>query len=108
MIGTIEPPCGVPAHRMGRWEDVVLGIWFCPDCGEEIWVTEGVDGADWDQETASAVARAVRPGGAAVPALPEAVPDGGDAAGAHADRAPGEGIARIWHLIVERLGRVAP
>lgn len=43
MIGMIDPPCGVPAHRRGRWENVVLGVWYCPDCGEEIWVTEGVD-----------------------------------------------------------------
>lgn len=34
------PPCGVPGHEGGRWENVVLGIWWCPGCGEEIWVTE--------------------------------------------------------------------
>jgi hypothetical protein len=30
-------------HDGGRWDDVVLGIWWCPECKTEIWATEGVD-----------------------------------------------------------------
>lgn len=33
-----EPPCGVPGHDRGWWEDDNRGIWWCPDCGEELWL----------------------------------------------------------------------
>lgn len=115
MSGTIEPPCGVPAHRMGWWDDEVLGIWWCPDCHEEIWVTEE---ADDDAEAVGvgstpAGAEDARRGGAAdVPVVRDPAADRGDAAGASGDRASAgwrdePGGARLWHLIVEAFGRAA-
>jgi hypothetical protein len=98
VIATIEPPCGVPAHRMGRWEDEVLGIWWCPDCHEEIWVREGTDAGEEPAEDV----RPLRPEGAAVP-VRSTVQDRGDGAGASRDRAWRDSAAgaRLWHLIVE-------
>ena len=32
-----DAPCGHPDHTRGHWENDVLGIWWCPDCGEEIY-----------------------------------------------------------------------
>jgi hypothetical protein len=120
VTGTIDPPCGVPAHRLGRWDDEVLGIWWCPDCHEEIWVTEGADderlGAPEPER--GSVARlgetaGNRRGAAALPGLPGDPADRGDAAGAPGDRAPADGWrdsdggARLWSLILEAFGRAA-
>jgi hypothetical protein len=33
-------PCGYPNHVRGHWVDDVRGIYWCPDCGTEIWVGE--------------------------------------------------------------------
>lgn len=33
-----EPLCGVVGHIHGSWEDDELGIWWCPDCGDELWL----------------------------------------------------------------------
>lgn len=30
--------CGVPGHEDGHWQDEKLGIFYCPDCGTEIYV----------------------------------------------------------------------
>jgi hypothetical protein len=115
VTGTIDPPCGVPSHRMGQWEDVVLGIWWCPDCGEETWLTDGGEDADEDAGRASGGVRAGGSEGAAVLELRSGPADGGDAAGASGDRAPGDGFgwgdrpggARLWHLIADAFGRAA-
>lgn len=97
---------------MGRWEDVVLGIWWCPDCGEESWPAEGMHG---DVEGQDAGVRRSGSRGAALPVVRAAAPDGGDVAGASRDRAPGDGVgwrdrdggALLWHLIVDAFGRAA-
>lgn len=118
MTGTIDPPCGVPAHRMGRWEDVVLGVWWCPDCGEETWVTEGVDGEQRsDDRTAppagAGTVGARRPGAVPVPDLRDGAAEPGHYASAPGNRAPGvgwrdrDGGARLWSLILEAFGRAA-
>lgn len=35
----VLPPCGINGHTRGHWEDDLLKIWWCPDCGTEIWLT---------------------------------------------------------------------
>ena len=93
---------------MGRWVDVVLGIWWCPDCGEEIWVTEGVDGGGWSEHHGEGVG-ADGPSEAAVPGVSGVPEDAGDDAGASSDRARADAAAvRAWQLIVDRFGRVGP
>ena len=33
------PPCGLAGHDRGSWEDEAADIWWCPDCGTEIWLS---------------------------------------------------------------------
>ena len=33
------PPCEVPGHTRGSWEDDQARIWWCPDCGDEMRLT---------------------------------------------------------------------
>jgi hypothetical protein len=103
---------------MGRWVDVVLGIWWCSECGEEIWVTEGVDDDAADQRgteggvDASVASR--HPVG--LPGVRADAADGRAPAGASVARAPGDGFgwrdreggSHLWQLILEAFGRAAP